>query len=545
MIRYSADFETTTDVNDCRVWAWGVIEIGTEKFIYDTDINSFMAYTFKNNGIYYFHNLGFDGKFILDWLFRNGFTFSRDKQENTFDVIISRANQFYMIEVYLKGKKKVRFLDSYKIIPFSVEAIGKDFKLGIEKLEIDYHQKREIGYQLTEQEIEYLQHDVLIVAKALKLQFDEGLKKMTAGSNALSCYKKSCKRWADYFPIISESMDSYIRLFYRGGFTAVKECEKNKSQGEGLVFDVNSLYPSVMYYELLPYGYPILFDKEYQEDEEYPLYIQHFVAEFKIKKDKIPMIQIKRNPSYIPTDYVTESNEPTELYLTNKELEMFFEHYDVYYYIPLDGMKFKATNLLFREYIDHWMTIKINNSGAVKQLAKLMLNSLYGKFATNPDITGKVPYFDEEKDIVRYKMDEPEFRDPVYTAVGVFITAYGRMKTIGTSQALYDRWLYSDTDSIHIKGLEVPENIDIDQKRLGAWKKESEFTRAKFIRPKTYVEEIDGVLNVKCAGMSDEQKAKCTYDNFKLGLNIESGKLRPKTVRGGVVLEDTSFKMRK
>jgi len=29
--KFACDFETTTDPNDCRVWAYGVMEIGNEK----------------------------------------------------------------------------------------------------------------------------------------------------------------------------------------------------------------------------------------------------------------------------------------------------------------------------------------------------------------------------------------------------------------------------------------------------------------------------------------------------------------------------------
>ena len=54
-----------------------------------------------------------------------------------------------------------------------------------------------------------------------------------------------------------------------------------------------------------------------------------------------------------------------------------------------------------------------------------MLNSLYGKFATNPDITPKLPYLKEDGS-VGYRLGEKETRDPVYTPMGCFITAWAR-----------------------------------------------------------------------------------------------------------------------
>ena len=60
--KFTADFETTTDPNDCRVWAWAVCEIGNIKnFIYGNDINTFFEFCqTEENYDLYFHNLKFD-----------------------------------------------------------------------------------------------------------------------------------------------------------------------------------------------------------------------------------------------------------------------------------------------------------------------------------------------------------------------------------------------------------------------------------------------------------------------------------------------------
>lgn len=100
---------------------------------------------------------------------------------------------------------------------------------------------------------------------------------------------------------------------------------------------------------------------------------------------------------------------------------------------------------IFDKYVDHFMEIKKNSTGGLRQIAKLHLNSLYGKFATNPDITGKHPTLKDNR--VSLVMNEPEMRDPVYTPMGVFITAYARKKTISAAQDNYDIFAYADTDS--------------------------------------------------------------------------------------------------
>lgn len=61
MRRFTADFETNVNENDCRVWAWAVYEIGRgdESFSYGNDILGFIEWCSnkKYNPIVYFHNL--------------------------------------------------------------------------------------------------------------------------------------------------------------------------------------------------------------------------------------------------------------------------------------------------------------------------------------------------------------------------------------------------------------------------------------------------------------------------------------------------------
>ena len=129
--------------------------------------------------------------------------------------------QFYTIVLYLKkGNKtvhKVTFIDSLKIIPFSVEQIAKSFNLKISKLEIDYKKERPKGWNLTIKEREYITNDVLIVAQALKVIFDEDLQKMTQGSNALNDFKKilTKSKFDHYFPNLDYEVDKDLRKAYK------------------------------------------------------------------------------------------------------------------------------------------------------------------------------------------------------------------------------------------------------------------------------------------------------------------------------------------
>jgi hypothetical protein len=305
-----------------------------------------------------------------------------------------------------------------------------------------------------------------------------------------------------------------------------------------------------MYNQPLPHGTPIWFEGKYSHDKSYPLFIQEIYCEFKLRPNKIPTIQVKTG-RYQENEYL-ESNvdnkgidEPVTLFLTNMDMELFFDHYDVYVHSWNGGYKFRQCEGIFKEYIDHWTKIKEENAAeknALYSLSKLMLNGLYGKFASNPDVTGKYPVQNEDGSI-SYKMKEEEYKDPIYTGMGVFITSWARYKTITTAQSLYSRFIYADTDSIHLEGTDIPDNIEIHNSRLGAWKHEGVFTRARFIRQKTYIEEIEGKLHVTCAGMPSSVKEKVTWENFKRGFTA-GGKLLPKHVKGGLVLSDTDFTLK-
>lgn len=552
-MKYTADFETTTDPNDCRVWAYGICQIDNpDNFIFGNSIDDFMDFCKHSNPTLYFHNLKFDGDFILNWLFRHDFQYvtKGNERSKTFTTLISDMGQFYTMTIFfeVKGKhsRKVVIYDSLKIIPLKVSDVAKSFGLPISKLEIDYDEKRPIGHELTLEEIEYLKNDVTIMALALKEMFNQNLKKMTQGSCALEDYKTiigkhNFKKW--YPP---PSYDEDIRRSYKGGWTYLNPKFAGIDLNEGIVLDVNSLYPSRMYYKPMPYGEGVFFEGEYKENKYYNLYVQMFKCAFELKPDHLPTIQLKGNRSFVQTEYVTTSKgEQITLCLTCVDLKLFLDHYDVWNLQYISGWAFKSTVGLFKDYIDKWNKVKVestlNGNKGMRTIAKLMMNALYGKFALNPNVQSKFPVFENGK--IRYALGEKEIRDPIYIPMGSFITSWARYMTITSAQAVFDRFVYADTDSLHLVGTDLPDNLEIDASKLGAWKHESTFTRARFLRAKSYIEEINGNLHITCAGLPSSSHHFVTWDNFKPGASY-SGKLLPQHVEGGIVLKDIDFTIR-
>jgi hypothetical protein len=549
--RIVADFETTTDPEDCRVWAWGLADIFVDNsFVHGNSIESFIEYISKFNSHIYFHNLAFDGSFILDWLLNNKY-WHTDKafRKGSFSTLISRMGKFYSISVVWRNGNKTEFRDSFKKLPMSVANVAKAFKLEESKLEIDYDEYRAPGHRLTPHEVAYLKNDVIIVAKALKQQLAEGMTHLTVGSDSLAQFKKiSGKRTFDrLFPVLPQTMDAEIRKSYRGGFTYADERHKAKIVGTGRVYDVNSLYPSVMYDRMMPYGEPKYFQGMPKPTDEWPLYIVAITFTASLKEGHIPCIQVKGSPFFTATQYQSEIPDPVTMVCTNVDLALWEDQYDLDILAWEGGFYFKGITGIFCEYIDKWMKVKAEATGGLRTIAKLHLNSLYGKFATNPNVTPKVPVLNDEG-VLHLVVGEEEYRDPVYTPVGVFITAYARDVTIRAAQENYDSFLYADTDSLHLLGTVDPSTLKVDPQQLGAWKYEGMFDNAIYARAKCYCEHMieDGNGNpmnqfvTHIAGLPDSIAEQVTFDDFYNGKVFE-GKLLPTRVKGGIVLSATGF----
>lgn len=592
---WTADFETTKDVNDCRVWAYSMCNIEDYNiFKWGTSIDEFFDFLkqFDSQNLrIWFHNAKFDFQFLLSYLFFNDYVWIEDdkqRKDKTFTTLIADTGQFYSMIVYFKVNKKhtqkVTFYDSLKIFPnFSVEKVAEGFNLPIRKLEMDYDKPRPLGYRPDESEIAYIRNDVEIMARALKFMFEQGMTKMTIASDAMADYKKRIIGFRKKFPKLPLEVDQDIRKSYRGGFTWVNDKWQGKLVHKGITLDVNSLYPSMMRLMPLPFSEPVYYDGKYKEDITMPLFVQALSCSFELKENKIPCIQLKNHMSFIPNEYVKSSNgRIVDLVLTSVDLKLFFEQYDVCNIKYRGGWKFKSSLGLFDNYIDYWMAQKIKagkeGNKPLKQLSKLCLNSLYGRYGISGVARQKQPYLDRDG-VVKYIVSEEETRETCYCPIACFVTSYGRERTIRTGQAIRDftlkkygedRIYYADTDSWHTNLSEedleeLKDIIKIDDFEINCWAKEAEYDAAIYIRQKCYIERVNGKVEVTVAGLPKYLAPIITFDNFKRGFTTagmsisdlvreakKNGaseeeikkihhKLTYKYVKGGVILSDTDF----
>lgn len=580
---FVADFETRAGEKaeqeaETWVWAWACCRITDyERVELGTCIDTFMEYSKDLGSCYvYFHNLKFDGAFIIDWLFKHGYTwvpsFKKDKcdlEKCVFTTMISEMGTVYTIKIRHHAKAITEIRDSYKKIPFSLDNIAKSFKTKYQKLEIDYVLDRQPNGVLTRQEEEYIKNDVRVIAEVIGKLYDDGLREMTIGSDCLKYYKKIVNKgnpnmFRRFFPVVDNQEEYFARKSYKGGWCYVKEEIQGKQlRQSGSTYDVNSLYPSMMHsnryhlpqgkflqecQNLYPYGEGLYYTGAPTPTKYTPLFIHHCRAHFRLKEGYLPTVQIKGNLSFRQNEYIKDSETMQELYMTNIDFDLFLEHYDILEIEHLDGYMYPGKAGFFDSYINKFMQDKVNGEGAVRNEAKLYLNNLYGKFAQRVELGNKIPFLDEER--VRYHAEDGDSRTPVYTPCGSFITAYSRRFTISHAQYNYNTFCYADTDSIHCLG--TPRGLVIDGKKLCCWSHECDWEDAKFLRQKTYVELVDGVFDIKCAGLP--LKGKKALDEalranggdmepFSIGWSAEKVKLVPKVVKGGVVLIERDFKI--
>lgn len=590
-----ADFETTVyeGQTETEVWSACCAELFGDYIGVYHSISDFMEFLFslKKSCVVWFHNLRFDGSFIVDYLLRHNWNYNnaknKDMNSRDFKGLISEMNRWYSVTLKYRNVT-IEFRDSVKLMPFSLAQVGEAFKTKHRKLEMEYKGYRYAGCPITPSEMQYIINDVLVLKEAMEVMINDGHDKLTIGSCCVSEFKKIIGKrdFESMFPDMkafnldssygTDTAHDYIQKSYHGGWCYLKKGSEGRHT-QGRTYDVNSLYPSVMHSisgNYYPVGKPCFFKGAPPEKILHRQDIVYFVrirCRFKLKPGYLPTIQIKRDFRYKSTEWLETSDilyrgsyhryyrvdgevkeAKPELTLTFRDLELLLTHYDVFDLEYIDGCYFYARLGIFDEYIDKYMQIKMNSKGAERTEAKLFLNNLYGKLSTSDDSSYRVPYISEETNALKFELIFERDKDVFYIPAGSMVTAYARYFTITHAQKNYDKFIYADTDSIHCEEGEVTD-INVHDSKLLHWKLESRWSSAIFIRAKTYAEfirEHDGekvsrpYWDIKCAGMPDRCKqtflATHPITDFKYGLKV-GGKLVPKYYPGGIVLQETDY----
>lgn len=411
----------------------------------------------------YFHNGGrYDFLFLLESLFELGTL-----------KFIQKVGGFIAIFFESKNGIKLSFIDSYALLPKSLDTLIKDFGItDYQKIEVDFNVKHKFTDKVLR---EHLKNDCYSLYYILeKFYNQEGFLTLTISSYAMKIFLS--KFFNGVIWNVSESTDKYFRdNFYKGG-----RVEVYKGYGKNLYYyDINSLYPSVMI-EDMPLECPIQTNK-FMSDK-IGFYEVEFLQDTYFLISPIS-IKTKTGNYYVNAKkgeiYSLISNEI--LYLKKKNIKLKI----------ISGYYFQRKAKIFLNYVNHYYNIKKNSKNETdRQIAKLMLNSLYGKFGQKltGDVieirdTENVKYdfitYDAYNDLVLVHKDFNVKIKGVY--ISAYITSLARIKHLELMEKVgFESIYYVDTDSI------VTSKKIKTSDKLGAFKLEAEIREGVFITAKTY-----------------------------------------------------------
>lgn len=516
-----ADFETDHDDSSAWVVQWA-ISTGTAEY-HGADLDSYIdaiyqTLEYEPYTIIYFHNFAYDMRFQT-WLFQDLVN------EGYIPSYLIRNGR--PIQLTFKGHgRKLQFRDSMAKMPGNLKSLAKS--VGMKKLESP-RGSFDAGWSkdLTENDYTYVDNDARIVAVAMNKLHEAGRAHATASSDAWHFAKELLgpKTWANYFPKLSGRLDGELRHAYWGGLNV----SENKGYYRGTITheDVHSMYPTVMTYDLLPIGKPIISDKPRLD-----LWIKRCCIKLHLKPGLFPWFQFKdalnaHMEGLKTTEPITDTAYFHEMWITNVDWETISKWYVIEEdpdYIPQYHC-FKSKIGVFKDYISYWYNEKESQpkGSLLYNSAKRMMNSLYGRFALNPEVEENDLYFNEELETFDFEKHFITNEDnDAYVPFAIFVTANARRRLLDNAYAVgADNVIHCDTDSVIHKGnpaMGVPHGS-----ALGTWGIESTPYAIWEGGFKRYVEQLKPVVashhdySIACAGVPQN----VNDDDVPIGMWVE------------------------
>lgn len=281
--------------------------------------------------------------------------------------------------------RSLTFINTGNFTPYRLSQIAKD--LGMEKLLVEFE-------TVGEQElIEYCTMDVAIIEKLILsfIQFLEdnqlGAFKSTLASQALTAYTTRFNKNLPYTTDINGVLD-LEKEAYKGGRT---ECFKiGRFNHEKIYYtDINSMYPYVMTGDLIPKRFirgmvnpPI--NRTYETMKH-----RYIIARCKLQTP-LPFIATLFNPLKYKITNSTTTPKDSKLIFPIGEFEVVLHHAELEYAIENGFVQSISQALMyergeiFNDYVNFFTDMKIqatiDGNRVNRLMAKLFLNSLYGKF---------------------------------------------------------------------------------------------------------------------------------------------------------------------
>lgn len=547
---YKVDKTTGMPIYYQRVWLAGHKNLKTMESKYFNNLDDFMKDILgRGNNThreYAFHNLKFDGSFIIPWLFENGYECVQGKPgPGQFSVLVDDRNNWYNITIQVTKRRKVTLWDMLKLFPSALEYLPDIYSTPTKKVQEDqefYTKHRPEGYEPDERDLYYFENDLQVPAEVLNRHIElYGLRfKKTQASQSFYNFEQTFKAWRWRFPALSTELDKAIRPAYWGGISYVPPHKAGKDYYGIHVMDINSSYPDKAANYKLPYGQPVLELGEGKHPDMSKFWIADALVKFKLKsKDHLPCIPSKAITEGKPLDIdkwmedsghggqaivrMTFSNIDYMNMQESYEFEVVRWLWSIHWAWKVqpevakfvnknNELKVKYTELAKKEK-DPQKKIEYTT---IRNRAKIDNNSFYGKFGEDIIKYGKTPYFEEDEEgneEIVWRVDREEEQSEhnrKFLPVAIAITAWGRHQLVKMANLLGEHFLYCDTDSVHylksgqykIDQAVKEKKIEVHQSKLGAWDFEGYYVKGRYLRAKCYIEEReDGFIEATVAGL--------------------------------------------
>ena len=329
--------------------------------------------------------------------------------------------------------------------------------------------------------------------------------------------KDNMKLFKLVFPMTIHEDNEYRQFkLYQGGKCFVSPYKVNTIVKNIYKYDINSMYPTQMRNMKYPLGKGKVVDKI--SNDKSKIYILKISKIYGFMKENMVPVWY----DILTNDYKMQIYEDEPRYMWLEELEELKNYYELVYkvdrIIEFDAKYCKGA----KEYVDNYYEIKKTSKGAVKNGAKLFLNSAYGKLAQRIERVDCHYKLSEEGYIHlvkgETKIDE---KSMMSVLVGSRITALSRVLLMEYIRKICKGnpkkyFVYCDTDSVHA----LCKYEDTDDNELGKMKCEGIYEFGKYLAPKTYLmynnlEENDKEFEVHTKGVNTNVVKKKIEEEMK------------------------------
>lgn len=474
----AGDVETDGLGGDLLMIQWsflGQFKYATSPEMVDEFFNDLLSMPYP--AVWFFHFGQYDWRYFLDYI-----------SENDLIVEVGMRTETDIYEIRVKRCDDDEWSimrDSYALWPHDLKSLADSFCPELPKLEIDI----ENFNPHNPEHIEYAKRDVEILINGLPRLFDM-LNKYFGVNPSATTAGTALRAWQFSLPdnIIYDTQkwgadEAFIRMGYYGGLVFLTS---DIAHENCVTYDINSSYPASMEEYGVPCGRPI-YTRTFQTD--YP-------GLYRVRVRTPDNLIIPILPARNERGFMRWYRGEFETVVTTQELQFAAQHgYEILELF--EGYFFESIEYPFSDFISHCRTIRQRYKGKTpEQIAKLMQNSLYGRFASrrertrllhinsidDDDLLGAVPFDDSGNWYVKKQLDDEMPCLPQWAA---FITANSRLRLL---RAAYDigpeNVIYGDTDSITIKSGHEG-NLDIGS-GYGQWSLDKEWEIFRAIAPKVY-----------------------------------------------------------